>query len=254
MALHTGYKMSSLSRPLEPIPPTRPDAYLQRFANNPVLSVKRKLWRMEESEHARNDADAVFREVRQKALQRDGYRCWFCGFASSSHQEVHHRDDDHTNNRLDNLVTVCNIDHLCFHLGLAAMRGAIFLAVVPELTQPEITNLMRVYHGMMNIGNEETRARLRGLYAIFESRSVDVFKRVFEADFSNGHEIAVALSKLDDAAFAMRHKTLDGLRVIPTEAAFRPEQLAGYTGKTHAQYFDRNHWPALLDTLRGVTG
>lgn len=236
---------------MELIPPTRPEAFLQRFTNLPVMSVKRKQWRMEQSEHDRNDADAVFQEVRKKVLDRDGRRCWFCGFASTANQEVHHLDDDHTNNRESNLVTICNIDHLCFHLGLAAMRGAMFLAVVPELTQAEITNLMRIYHCSNAVGNEDVVSRLKGLHAIFESRSVDVFKRVFEADFSNGHEIAVALSKLDDAAFAMRHKTLDGLRVIPTEAAFRDGQIAGYVSRTHSQYLDMNHWPALLDTLRG---
>ncbi len=236
---------------MELIPPTRPEAFLKRFTNLPVLSVKRKQWRMEQSEHDRNEADAVFQEVRKKVLDRDGRRCWFCGFTSTAHQEVHHLDDDHTNNRLDNLVTICNIDHLCFHLGLAAMRGAIFLAVVPELTQAEITNLMRIYHCATATGNEDVQSRLKGLYAIFESRSIDIFKRVFEADFSNGHEIAVALSKLDDAAFAMRNKTLDGLRVIPTESAFRDGQIAGYLTRTHSQYFDMNHWPALLDTLRG---
>lgn len=235
---------------MELIPPTRPEAFLKRFSNLPELSVKRKQWRMEQSEHERNEADAVFQEVRKKVLDRDGRRCWFCGFTSTAHQEVHHLDDDHTNNHPNNLVTICNIDHLCFHLGLAAMKGSIFLAVVPELTQAEITNLMRIYHGAMTMGNEDVQSRLKGLYAIFESRSVDIFKRVFEADFSNGHEIAVALSKLDDAAFAMRGKTLDGIRVIPTEAAFRDGQIAGYLTRTHTQYFDQNHWPALLDALR----
>ena len=94
--------------------------------------------------------------ARKKALDRDGRRCWFCGFTSTAHQEVHHLDDDHANNRLDNLVTICNIDHLCFHLGLAAMRGAIFLAVVPELTQAEITNLI-----IEKLEEEEQRRRRR---------------------------------------------------------------------------------------------
>lgn len=236
---------------MELISPTRPEAFLQRFTNQPVLSVKRKQWRMEQSEHDRNEADAVFQEVRKKVLDRDGRRCWFCGFASTTHQEVHHLDDDHTNNRESNLVTICNIDHLCFHLGLAAMRGAMFIAVVPEFTQAEITNMMRVYHCSMAVGNEDVQSKLKGFHAILESRAVDVFKRVFESDFSNGHEIAVALAKLDDAAFAMRNKTLDGLRVIPTEAAFRDGQIAGYLTRTHSQYLDMNHWPALLDTLRG---
>ena len=43
---------------------------------------------------------------------------------------------------------------------------------------------------------------------------------------------------------------MNGLRVIPTEAAFRQGQIAGYLTRTHTQYLDMNHWPALLDTLR----
>jgi len=236
-----------------PVPPTRPEAFLGRLTNLPVLGVKRKQWRMEQAEHERNDADAIFQEARQKALDRDGQRCWFCGFTSTSNQEVHHLDDDHANNRLDNLVTICTIDHLCFHLGFGAMKNALFLAIVPELTQPEITNLMRIYHCLSASAgiSEDVQSRLKSLYAIFQSRSVDVFKRVFQADFSNGHEIAVALSKLNDEGFAKRHKTLDGLRVIPTEAAFRDRQIASHLARTHTQYFDMNHWKALLDTLRG---
>ena len=59
---------------MELIPPTRPEAFLERFTNLPVLSVKRKQWRMEQSEHDRNEADAVFQEVRKKVLDRDGRR------------------------------------------------------------------------------------------------------------------------------------------------------------------------------------
>ena len=117
---------------MELIPPTRPEAFLERFTNLPVLSVKRKQWRMEQSEHDRNEADAVFQEVRKKVLDRDGRRCWFCGFTSTAHQEVHHLDDDHTNNRLDNLVTICNIDHLCFHLGWLRCAALFFWLSSPN--------------------------------------------------------------------------------------------------------------------------
>lgn len=230
--------------------PDRSADFLQRFANLPVLSVKRKQWRMEQSEKERNDADPVFQEVRKKVLERDGHRCFFCGFSSPVHQEIHHLDGDHANHGLDNLVTVCSIDYLCLHLGMAALNGSIFLAVVPELTQAEITNLMRLYHCAMAEGDEEVRARLSGLYAIFESRSVDIFKRVFEADFSNGQDIAVALSRLEDAGFSMRHKTLEGIRVIPTESAFQQGQIASYLAASRGTGLDRNGWPALLDTLR----
>lgn len=223
--------------------------FLQRFAHLPVLSVKRKQWRMEQSEKERNDASPAFRQVREKVLERDGHRCFFCGFSSPVHQEVHPLDGDHANHGQDNLITVCSIDYLCLHLGMAALKGSIFLAVVPELTQAEITNLMRLYHCAMAEGDEDVRARLAGLYAIFESRSVDVFKRVFEADFSNGQEIAVALSRLDDAAFAARDRALEGIRVIPTESAFQDGQIAAHLASAKGTSLDRNVWPALLGVL-----
>lgn len=128
-------------------------------------------------------------------------------------------------NRLDNLVTICNIDHLCFHLGFGGDARRYFLAVIPELTQAEITNLMRIYHCAVATGN---RMCSRGSKACTRSWKAapwtfsSAFSRLI---FSNGHEIAVALSRLDDAAFAMRHKTMNGLRVIPTEAAFRQGQI-----------------------------
>lgn len=243
-------KVIAVNAPVELIPPTKPAAFLQRFTNLPVLSVKRTLWRMEEAEHTRNEADALFQEARKKALTRDGGRCWFCGWQSAAYQEVHHADDDHTNNHVDNLVTVCNIDHMCFHLGLAAMRGAMFLAFVPELTQAEVTNLMRLYHCKMRIGDEAMQLKLQGFHALFESRSVEVFKRVFEADFSGGHEISVALSKLDDSAFARRARTLQGLRVVPTAAAFHAGQLEAYIGRSHAAYFQPDNGAALLQQLQ----
>ena len=69
-------KVIAVNAPVELIPPTKPAAFLQRFTNLPVLSVKRTLWRMEEAEHTRNEADALFQEARKKALTRDGGRCW----------------------------------------------------------------------------------------------------------------------------------------------------------------------------------
>lgn len=230
--------------------PTKPEAFLTRFANLPILSVKRNEWRMEQQDHDHNDANPLFQEKRKKVLERDGRKCWFCGFASTANQEIHHLNGDHTDNEIDNLATICNVDHLCFHLGLAALKSAVFIAFVPELTQPEITNLMRVYHSAMFIGNTEIKESLKGFYSMFEARSVPVFSQVFKSDFSSGHEIAMALSKLEDAQFSNRAKTFEGLRVIPTAKAFQEDQISSYVTRTHSQYFDMKHWPSLLDTLR----
>lgn len=65
------------------------------------------------------DADAEFKLVRQKVLERDEHTCRFCGFRAPKWQEVHHLDDNHHNNDPDNLVTACMFCHMVHHLGLA---------------------------------------------------------------------------------------------------------------------------------------
>ena len=219
--------------------PTSQEAFLTRDGNSPVLGVKHIYWRMEKPDHAANESDP----------ERDKHRCWFCGFASTKFQEIHHLDGNHKNNDPSNLATICNIDHLCFHMGMGAFHGKFFLAYLPEMTQAEVTNLMRLYHTIMLIADDTTKGQLQGLHALFESRSSEVFKKIFSADFSNGDDIVQAIASLNIEDFSKRAEKLDGLRLVPNESAFEPEQLAGYLERTNREYFDMKNWPDLLQKL-----
>lgn len=62
-------------------------------------------------------------ELREKVKERDMYMCWNCGMTEQESMmeygqtlSVHHKDEDKTNNSMDNLVTLCKGCHQRLHL------------------------------------------------------------------------------------------------------------------------------------------
>lgn len=109
------------------------------------LSVKRGQFRSDDP--TSEEADKQFKSIRPKVLKRDNHTCQYCGFRAEKYQEVHHKDDDHTNNDEDNLITTCSLCHACFHVGFSGQkeRGiVIYLDPALGLTQAELNQLVRV--------------------------------------------------------------------------------------------------------------
>ena len=107
-----------------------------------VLSAKATAWRVQDENS--ESADSEFRVVRPKVLERDDNTCRFCGFKDKgTYIQVHHRDDDHHNNRMDNLVTACMHCHACFHIGLWGMKGEATIVYLPEIEQWELSHMCR---------------------------------------------------------------------------------------------------------------
>jgi hypothetical protein len=90
--------------------------------------------------------DPKYLELAKQALLRDSHQCYFCQFqAVKIHQQVitkngYYRKEDFT---LDNMVTVCPYCFLGQRIGHAALTDEITFIYCPELTQPEVNNLMR---------------------------------------------------------------------------------------------------------------
>ena len=63
----------------------------------------------------------AYREMRRRALARDLNSCVLCG-AADKRLEVHHIDEDPTNNSLINLVTLCSAHHRDAHRTLASPK------------------------------------------------------------------------------------------------------------------------------------
>lgn len=152
-----------------------------------VPGVKRRRSRRRDPSAA--SADRAFETVRGEILHRDRMTCQACGFASvgsrerpSGGLEVHHIDDDHTNNRKENLITLCPFCHMVFTLG---RRGAVFVADIiwfPDIEQRtinrlahEVAFLLWVRQSLLR-GDEEVRIWLEGEEQVFDR----VFDRAVE--------------------------------------------------------------------------
>ncbi len=70
-------------------------------------------WREQQQQGAKRSASAEWTRLRRLVLHRDGHACQMCGKrerqlrAQGNVLEVHHRDGDHENDDLGNLVALC---------------------------------------------------------------------------------------------------------------------------------------------------
>lgn len=223
-------------------------ALAARFECQPVPSVKRKLWRKDD-DHAMVSDDS-FKSVRENVKARDDNKCRFCGFKAAKYQEVHHFDDDHSNNDPSNLLTICTLCHQVHHLGMCGMRNGGFFAAIPELSQTEVNHIVRAHFVMqlMNV-NQNSKDKLTGLYAIFRSRS-DMLKEAFQLDISSPLLFAEILSTCDDKMYSSRPKIMESLRLVPTKEAFHVGQLEYYAANL-TEKFKPTTWAALSSQLAG---
>jgi len=109
-----------------------------------VLSCKVKNWRMDDA--ASEEADAGFQQVKKKVRERDRHTCKFCGFRQQKadyYMQVHHLDDDHHNNSMDNLITACMHCHAVQHIGLWGSAGEAVLIYLPEWPQYYLNHVCR---------------------------------------------------------------------------------------------------------------
>ena len=220
--------------------------HLNRRANQPVLSVKRKLWRRDDDHAAIKDQ--AFDTIRTAVLKRDVYTCRFCQFQASKYQEVHHLDDDHANNTGDNLITACTLCHQVHHLGMCGVRNGGFIAAIPELTQTEINHIVRGIYVQDLIETQEVRDKNKSLLALFELRGTDTLKNIYGTDLRDALTWGQILSDLPDDLYEKRAEILAPLRLVPTVEAFNEGQLDYYAAnKTAAMKADT--WKALCHQL-----
>lgn len=179
--------------------------------------------------------------------KRDNFSCRYCGFKSAKYQEVHHLNGDHRNHEPNNLMTVCNLCHQVHHLGMAGMRDAGFIAAIPELTQTEVNTFVRAMFVAQIVGDQNTKDRLTGLYALLRSRS-DALKTAFNLDISSPLLFAEVLGVCDEEMYAARATVFSKLRLVPTEEAFQEGQLDYYAANQRKQFAPEN-WAALAFPL-----
>ena len=236
-----------------------------------VLGVKLRSWRKDYEA-----SDRTFQEIRPRVLERDRHVCRFCGFHSLKWQHIHHLDDDHTNNEMTNLVTICSYCHMNFHIGRAGQDGAI-IAFVPEVSAESISHLWRaigvamVYPSFLKARAERGRplgtVQLQQAMAMYDAAraTLDFFlKRARRLEALLGTSSPILLGeallkagRMDPDFYDRREEWLHGIRLLP------PGPEHDFGGKEMYQFFLSSEgpfgdslspatWSAIMRSLEGV--
>jgi len=194
-----------------------------------LLSVKRGTWRQDDSAENMESSDKEFQDVRKSILVRDGHVCQGCGFRSNAFQEVHHRDDDHSNNAKENLITLCTFCHKTFHLGFCGLGEFGTIIYLPELSQTALNNIVR----MIGIGVSSKERKWRDIcqevYEQLRVRANDMdttFKEYFVGfpnPPSNPLTIASILSSIDDEDYARREAWVKDFRILHDPTKYKQQ-------------------------------
>lgn len=196
------------------------------------------------------DKDASFKDVKQFVKQRDKNACVHCGDVFEKYQEVHHKDDDHSNNDQDNLLTVCSLCHACHHIGLAGIHNRGVIAYMPEVTQEDINRTQKLLMCITRSGFHAFNKLCIKMapYTVasvnFQEGNVpemgDVIAdrvRVVEEEYCKGWSnptiLGEALLQCDDEVYSQRSKIVSDLRLIPV--------ISGYTDQVSywTQHFSK---------------
>jgi intracellular multiplication protein IcmJ len=203
-----------------------------------MLSVKRGLFRCDDP--SADYSDSVFRAIRPKIIDRDNGTCKFCDFRSPKYQEVHHIDDNHANNDLENLITVCPLCHCCFHLGFTGQnnRGIIiYLDPTIGVSQADLNQVVRT----LWIGELSKDTLLRMLSINMLAK---LYKQNVPADRKLGSSDPLALGdfflQMDDANYAKRMSFLNGYYLLPLKEGFQDQ--INYWSKNVFNSFSSENW------------
>lgn len=191
------------------------------------LAIKRKTHRRDDAKAAQ--ADAEFAAVRQSVLKRHGWRCVDCGWKSERRPgakepcslQVHHLNDDHTDNREDNLAPKCALDHAYHHIGCEAasagghpgMAAQMRVAHAPDIGASDL-NLLQ-----MAIGAAWKDAALGPAARAIYERLMRLTRPVLQAwGTHHAKDFAAAFAAMTPAQYEARR--VDDLRIV-----FHPDVL-----------------------------
>ena len=194
--------------------------------NDIFLGVKRDQFRMDDptSEHA----DAKFKVIREQVLKRDNNTCFYCTFKSNKFQEVHHIDDDHSNNDMKNLVTVCPICHACKHVGFSGLKNKAFLIYYPDISQVKLNYLIKLlWFGFNSKVNDNEKEAIEIKNKCIDTIKIfDTLKDTAEDRLGTSNPSILAneiLLKLSDEEYKKRQEKLKGFLLVPNIGAYKKQ-------------------------------
>lgn len=224
------------------------------------ISAKAKSWRIHDDDNTRMENKDDYEQARPQVLRRDKMTCQFCGFKSigdnekkkntlfySGFLEVHHLDDDHSNNSLDNLVTACPFCHSVFHSGFAGHQNGAKIAFMPYLKQEEISllfNLLAVIHHTEESEYHEIKEEIIALFDYFSGVSETIVEGL--SDAATMGSVLVGLQIKNPKEYEKINSILWGLRLIPDIKSDAFKKAADYW-KTNGVWVQEAQWEGILN-------
>jgi intracellular multiplication protein IcmJ len=223
------------------------------------ISAKAKSWRVHDHEDKQNEDRDAYEMVRAQVLRRDNMTCQFCGFKSqgvkeekknsllySGYLEVHHLDDDHSNNDPENLVTACPFCHSVFHSGFAGHHSGAKIAFMPYMKQEDISllfNLMSVIHHSESSEHIEIKKEIVELFNYFTGISDSILEGLSDAATLGSVLVGIQI-KSPEVAKKMNN-VLWGLRLIPNIESETYKKAADYW-RTNTIWLPEDQWMNVL--------
>jgi intracellular multiplication protein IcmJ len=229
---------------------------------NLLPGVKVRPWR-----RGANETTEEYLNARQQALRRDKFTCRGCGFhakpdpkgkdgslRASGYLETHHRDDDHTNNELSNLVTLCPFCHSVCHIGFAGHARRASVIYCPWLTQAQLNLLANVLAVAMRRDNPQCADDAKSLYRFLTGLEAHAPK-VLGLQALSVENLATALASIayeSPQAYEARTRALAHLRILPLAESFDEaiawwDETGWHTGEEWS-----SEWDAVFEAGRTV--
>ncbi|OGT50638.1 MAG: type IV secretion protein IcmJ [Gammaproteobacteria bacterium RIFCSPHIGHO2_12_FULL_41_15] len=183
-----------------------------------TLELKASLgaWRM----YSARKIDPKFEAYQRKVLQRDRYRCQYCGFQAMQYQDVINQDGDFSNNKMTNLVTACCFCAQCFFVesvGVGGYGGGT-LIYLPEMSQQQLNSLCHVLFCAIT-NNTGYKSTAQAVYRVMKQRS-----KFIEDKFGEGTSDPSVLGQLiidSGANNSEMKKVFTNVCLLPSRGKFR---------------------------------
>ncbi len=151
--------------------------------------------------------------------------CHHCGQALHGWRDAYHLNDDHSDNRPENIVSSCPLCHLLQHLNRPTIDDEATLIWLPEMTQRAVIVLARAAHialqrsgispAMSGVSPRKTSEPVRAAVATLgclRSRSARALEHLGTA---SPRALGAALLTLPPEDYARRAASLAGTRLMP---------------------------------------
>lgn len=195
---------------------------MKRLHDDKVLKLvsTRSSWRIPAQHGTELDKSKRMKEVRKIILERDNYTCYYCGFRSERHQEIHHLDHNHDNYDHSNLTTVCPLCHQASHLSTVGDTGGGSIIWLPEISQVDLNRLCIAIFIALKSGQDEWVNSAKSLYVSLDSRK-HLVTSALGNEASDPMTLAQSLLKMPQDELNKRSdEFLAPLRLLPLVTRF----------------------------------